>query len=61
MTWRCSSFRKHCGFVVNVDNATCKDILHLISVIQKVVKDNHGGIRNGDKVIGRGLDDKTNW
>ena len=33
---------KHCGFVVNVDNATCKDILHLISVIQKVVKDNHG-------------------
>ncbi|WP_374212483.1 UDP-N-acetylmuramate dehydrogenase [Tissierella sp. MB52-C2] len=30
---------KHCGFVVNVDNATCKDILHLISVIQKVVRD----------------------
>lgn len=30
---------KHCGFVVNVDNATCKDVLHLVSVIQKVVKD----------------------
>ncbi len=30
---------KHCGFVVNIDNATCKDVLHLISVIQKVVRD----------------------
>ncbi len=30
---------KHCGFVVNTDNATCKDVLHLISVIQKVVRD----------------------
>ncbi|WP_406241790.1 UDP-N-acetylmuramate dehydrogenase [Tissierella carlieri] len=30
---------KHCGFVVNVDNATCKDVLQLISVIQKVVRD----------------------
>lgn len=32
---------KHCGFVVNADNATCKDVLHLISVIQKVVRDNY--------------------
>ncbi|MDR7855824.1 UDP-N-acetylmuramate dehydrogenase [Tissierella sp.] len=32
---------KHCGFVVNVDNATCKDVLHLISVVQKVVRDNY--------------------
>ncbi|WP_374041662.1 UDP-N-acetylmuramate dehydrogenase [uncultured Tissierella sp.] len=30
---------KHCGFVVNIDNATCKDVLQLISVIQKVVRD----------------------
>lgn len=30
---------KHCGFVVNVDNATCKDVLRLISVIQKVIND----------------------
>lgn len=30
---------KHCGFVVNVDNATCKEVLHLISVIQKVIRD----------------------
>jgi len=30
---------KHCGFIVNADNATCKDVLHLISVVQKVVRD----------------------
>lgn len=33
---------KHCGFVVNVDNANCKDVLHLISVVQKVVRDKFG-------------------
>lgn len=33
---------KHCGFVVNVDNAKCKDVLHLISVVQKVVRDRFG-------------------
>lgn len=32
---------KHCGFVINKDNANCKDILYLISVIQKVVKDKY--------------------
>lgn len=31
---------KHCGFVVNIDNATCKDVLQLISVVQKTVRDN---------------------
>lgn len=30
---------KHCGFVVNIDNASCKDVLGLISIIQKTVKD----------------------
>lgn len=30
---------KHCGFVVNFNNASCRDVLHLISVIQKVVRD----------------------
>lgn len=30
---------KHSGFVINVENANCKDILELISVIQKVVRD----------------------
>ncbi|MDR7871233.1 MAG: UDP-N-acetylmuramate dehydrogenase [Tissierellaceae bacterium] len=31
---------KHCGFVVNIDNASCKDVLELISIIQKTVRDN---------------------
>lgn len=30
---------KHCGFVVNIDNATCLDVLRLIAVIQKTIKD----------------------
>lgn len=29
---------KHSGFVVNIDNATCKDVLHLIGMIQATVK-----------------------
>lgn len=32
---------KHCGFVVNIDSATCKDVLGLISIIKKTVKDNY--------------------
>jgi UDP-N-acetylmuramate dehydrogenase len=30
---------KHCGFIVNIDNATCKDVLELIAVVQKTIKD----------------------
>lgn len=33
---------KHCGFVINVDNATCSDVLHLIDVVKKVVRDKFG-------------------
>lgn len=33
---------KHCGFVVNVDNATCEEVIHLISVVQKTVRDKFG-------------------
>lgn len=33
---------KHCGFVVNLGNATCEDVLYLIDFIQKTVKDKHG-------------------
>ena len=33
---------KHCGFVVNLGNATCRQVLDLISVVQKVVKDTFG-------------------
>lgn len=33
---------KHCGFVVNLGNATCNEVLELISVVQKVVFDTFG-------------------
>ncbi|WP_202708448.1 UDP-N-acetylmuramate dehydrogenase [Sporosalibacterium faouarense] len=32
---------KHCGFVVNLGNATAEDVLQLIGFIQKTVKDKH--------------------
>ena len=31
---------KHCGFVINKDNATCEDVLGLIKHIQATVKAN---------------------
>lgn len=44
---------KHCGFVVNIDNATCEDVTHLISVIQKVVNDKFGvKLETEIKIIG---------
>lgn len=33
---------KHCGFVVNRGKATCKEVLDLIKMVQKVVMDNYG-------------------
>ncbi len=33
---------KHCGFVVNYDNATCQDVLELIEKIQNVVEEKFG-------------------
>lgn len=33
---------KHCGFVINVDNARCDDVLHLIDIVKKVVMDKFG-------------------
>lgn len=33
---------KHCGFIINTENAKCKEVLHLISVVQKIVKDKYG-------------------
>lgn len=32
---------KHCGFVVNRGAATCQEVLDLIAMVQKVVKDNY--------------------
>lgn len=33
---------KHCGFIINKDNATCEDILSLIAHVQKVVFEKYG-------------------
>lgn len=33
---------KHCGFIVNVGTATCKEVMDLIAVVQKVVYDTFG-------------------
>lgn len=33
---------KHCGFVVNYNNATCKDVLELIKQVQDVVEEKFG-------------------
>lgn len=33
---------KHCGFVVNRGNSTCKEVMELIDVIRKTVKDKYG-------------------
>lgn len=33
---------KHAGFIINVGNATAKDVLDLIAHVQKVVKEKHG-------------------
>lgn len=33
---------KHCGFVVNVGNATCEDVLQIMRIIQKTVRDKFG-------------------
>lgn len=44
---------KHCGFIVNIDNATCSEVLQLIGVVQKTVKDNFGvSIDTEIKIIG---------
>lgn len=32
--------QKHCGFIINAGNASCKDVLNLIKVIKKTVRDN---------------------
>lgn len=44
---------KHCGFVVNLGNATCNDVLNLIKVIQKTVRDKFGvELKTEVKIIG---------
>lgn len=44
---------KHCGFVINRDKASAKEILELIEVVQKTVKDKFGILLEREvKVIG---------
>ena len=33
---------KHAGFIINKDNATCEDVLSLISLCQETVMDKYG-------------------
>ena len=33
---------KHCGFVINYDNATSKDVIALINDVKKIVNDKFG-------------------
>lgn len=45
---------KHCGFIVNIDNATSEDVRTLIRTVQKIVKDNYGvELETELKIIGR--------
>ncbi|HOK62323.1 MAG TPA: UDP-N-acetylmuramate dehydrogenase [Soehngenia sp.] len=49
--------QKHCGFIVNLGNATYKDISTLIKVVQKTVKDVHGvDLELEIKVVGEDLE-----
>lgn len=44
---------KHCGFIVNIDNASFKDVQQLILVVQKTVRDNYGiQLETEIKIIG---------
>lgn len=48
--------QKHCGFIVNLGDATYKDISTLINVVQKTVKDVHGvDLELEIKVVGEDL------
>lgn len=47
---------KHCGFVVNVENASCKNVLELIEMVQKTVRDNYDvELETEIKLIGEDL------
>jgi len=47
---------KHCGFVVNVENASCKNVLELIQIVQKTVIDNYDvELETEIKLIGEDL------
>lgn len=44
---------KHCGFVVNKDNATASDVIETIETVQKIVRDRFGvNLEREVKIIG---------
>lgn len=48
---------KHCGFVINSDNATCRDVLNLMKHIRETVKDKFGVILEPEvRFLGRCMD-----
>lgn len=45
---------KHCGFVVNRGNASCKDVLTLIKMVRKIVEDKFGvTLEREVRILGR--------
>ena len=45
--------KKHCGFVINAKDASCQDVLRLVEVIKKTVKDTFGvSLEREIKLIG---------
>ena len=45
---------KHCGFVVNRGNATCKDVLTLINMVKKIVRDKYDvNLEREVRILGR--------
>ncbi len=46
---------KHCGFVVNLGDAKCDEVLKLIDIVKKTVRDKHGvELEPEVKIIGEG-------
>ncbi|MGM0378339.1 MAG: UDP-N-acetylmuramate dehydrogenase [Bacillota bacterium] len=46
--------QKHCGFVVNRGNATCKDVLTLINMVKKIVRDKYDvNLEREVRILGR--------
>lgn len=51
---------KHCGFVVNAGNATCQEVITLIRLIRRVVKNRFGvDLEPEVKLVGRSFDADT--
>lgn len=47
---------KHCGFVVNVDNATCDDVLNVMKHVKSTVKEKFGvDLKPEVRIIGRNI------